>query len=306
MVPPIEYPVLIYLNSPEIFPSCRRNKPYTKQDLNYMLKNEIYSGTYLRRIGAGPRHKVTSPETIRIPGGVPAILSPEEWIRVCNIRKQNVEQQYSFSYSAKRVYPLSGLVHCATCGRTMSVRHGGKTRSGETERYYRCRSGCVRPARLESVEQAVFTSIAYMAADPALVSRACAVANTFADRDDNENIAAVFPLEDRIQEIRKQSARIVRYVKEHDNAPGSMMDELVALEKEETLLRTRIENLRRPRGRYDADSMLQLLRASAGIKELPPDEQKAHIQATIHKVIVSDDTFQILFVCPISCGDEGS
>ena len=62
---------------------------YTKQDLYFMLQNEIYAGVYLRRIGADPRHRVTSPETIRVPGGVPAILSPDEWNRACSIRLQN-------------------------------------------------------------------------------------------------------------------------------------------------------------------------------------------------------------------------
>ena len=294
--------ILSYLNSSEVFPLTGKKKPYTKQDLYFMLQNEIYAGVYIRRIGADPRHKVTSPETIRISGGVPAILSPDEWQRVCSIREQNAT--FSASYRAVNVYPLSGLVRCTICGRTMSIRHGGKTRSGEVERYYKCPAGCVRPARLESVQSAAFTAIEYLAADDETISRACAVANTFGDDTASENRAAIAPLEDQLQQIYKQNARLVRYIKDHSSAPAAIMDELVALENEQKSIQQRIETLRRPRGRYDAEKMKHLLRSASGIKNMPPAEQKARCQAAIHGVLVSDSTYRILFVCPTSGGDE--
>ena len=79
-------PILDYLNSFD-FPGTRKT-PFKKSDLNNLLGNEIYAGIYIRRLGADPRHRITSPETIRVPGGVPAILTPEEWSRVCAFREQ--------------------------------------------------------------------------------------------------------------------------------------------------------------------------------------------------------------------------
>ena len=38
--------------------------------LYFLLQNEIYSGTYVRKIGADKRHKVTSPETVRVPANL--------------------------------------------------------------------------------------------------------------------------------------------------------------------------------------------------------------------------------------------
>lgn len=295
-------PILDYLNSAEVFPLTGKKKPYTKQDLYFMLQNEIYAGVYLRRIGADPRHRVTSPETIRVPGGVPAILSADEWNRACAIRQQNA--LFSASYRAVNVYPLSGLVRCAVCGRTMTIRHGGKTRSGDIERYYKCPAGCVRPARLESVQAAAFTSIEYLAADDETIARACAVANTFGDDSASANRAAIAPLEDRLQQIYKQNSRLVRYIKDNASAPSAIMDELLALEAEQNTIQQKIDSLRRPRGRYDAEKMKHLLRAASGIKNMPPDEQKARCQAAIHGVLVSDTSYKILFTCPTSGGDE--
>ena len=294
--------IMDYLNSPDVFPLTGKKKPYTKQDLYFLLQNEIYSGTYVRRIGADPRHKVTTPETIRVPGGVPAILTQEEWSRVCAIREQNTVT--AGAYHTNRVYPLTGLVRCAVCGRVMSVRHGGKTRAGMVERYYRCRSDCVRPARLEQVQNAAFTAIEAFLSDDRVIARACAIANTFADDAAQENSSAVAQFDTRLQEIGRQRARLVAFVKDHASAPASIMDELLRLEDEDKSIRAKLDTLRRPRPRYNADQMRTLLAAAAGIRKMPPEEQKLRCQAALHGVIVSDTSYQVLFLCPTSCGDE--
>ena len=296
--------MLNYLNSPEVFPLTGRKNFYTKIDLYNMLKNEIYAGIYVRRIGADPRHRVSAPETIRVPGGVPALLTPEEWQRVCQIREQNADLSARVSYKAKNVYMLTGLIYCSVCGKRMNIRHGGKTRAGEIERYYVCPSKCVKSARLEAVENSVKNVLDYLASDEIAISRACDIANSFTESDEAANQKALIPLEDRLQEIHKQNARIIRYIKEHDHPPASFMDELLSLEKEEKLLNIKKQSLLRPFGRYDAATLQKILRSASGIKELPPEEQKARIQAAVAKVIVTDETFLIRFVCPISYGDE--
>lgn len=296
--------ILDYLNAPDRLAALRRSRPYTKQHIHYLLSNEIYSGTYVRRMGADPRHKITSPEVIRIPGGVPALLSPEEWQRVCSIRTANATANLAASYRARTVYPLTGLVFCSVCGKNMKIRHGGKTRAGEIERYYSCPGRCVRSARLESVQQAVLTSLAFLASDDELIRGACAIANTFMDDAEKNQHLTLGPLQDRLAEIRRQSARLVNFIKTSDTPPPSVAEELRSLTKEEHLLRARLESAARSSARYDPARLKSLLRDAANIKELPPEEQKARIQAAVQKVLVSDSTYKILFVCPTSCGDE--
>lgn len=295
--------ILDYLNSPDIFPLTGKKQPYTKQSLYFLLRNEIYSGSYLRRMGSDPRHRITAPEVIRIPGGVPAILSADEWQRVCAICADNASG-YQTTYKARNIYPLSGLVRCTVCGRIMSVRHGGKARNGDIERYYTCKNKCVRPARVENVQDAVFSALEYFASDEEVIKQACQISNSFIDTDEQDNLRAVSPLEDRLQEIARQNARIISFVKNNDNAPASMMDELTALEKEEKLIRSRIVSLRRPLGRHDIEETVRLLRAAGNIRNLPPDEQKARIQAAVSRVTVSDMTYQITLSCHTSGGDE--
>ena len=294
--------ILSYLNSPEVFPLTGKKKPYTKQDLYFMLQNEIYTGTYVRRIGADKRHKVTSPETVRVPGGVPAIISLDDWHRACEIRKYNATS--AASYRAIDVYPLSGKVRCAVCGRNMFVRHGGKTRSGQVERYYKCPAGCIVSPRVDAVENAAYAAMQYFAQDEAFLQAACDVANSYGDIASDEDKAAVSRLEDRLRQIAKDNARLIAYIKNHENAPASIMQDLLRLEEEEKEIHQKIESLRRPVPHYDADKLKDLIRAALDIKDLPPSDRKARYQAAIHGVLVSDSTIKVLFVCPTSGGDE--
>lgn len=153
-------PILEYLNAQDLGGS--RKTTYKKSDLNYLLNNEIYAGTFVRRMGADPRHRVTAPETIRIPGGVPAIITPQEWDKVCTLRNQS--RRSAAIYTARQIYPLAGLVFCASCGSLMRLNYGGKDRDGTVQRYYTCRQSCIRPARLEQIQQAVFDLLDSMAA----------------------------------------------------------------------------------------------------------------------------------------------
>jgi len=156
------------------------------------------------------------------------------------------------------------------------------------------------------VEDAVFTALEYFASDESVIRQACEISNGFISADEQDQQRAVLPLEDRLQEISRQNARIISFIKDHDSAPSSMMDELSALDKEEKLLRSRIVSLRRPLGRHDTEETVRLLRSVADIRKLPPDEQRARIQATVSCVGVSDMTYQIRLSCHTYSGDEPS
>jgi site-specific DNA recombinase len=297
--------ILDFLNDPEVFPLTGKKRSYQKQDVYYMLHNEFYAGVYTRKIGADPRHRVTAPETIRIPGGVPAIVSSDEWKRICEISSSNANG-YSASYKSGTVHPLSGLVHCGTCGSLMKLRHGGKTRSGIVERYYSCPNRCVKSARLEAVEKSVFSALTYLATDIESVRRAVDISNSFIDEDELENRRSVRPLEDRLQEIAKQKARLVSYIKNHNQAPASMNDELLALESEEKVLRVKVDSLLRTYSRYDAEQIFQRLYSARDIGKLPPDEQRVRVQEAVSQVIVLQDYYDIRLLCPTYSGDDPS
>ena len=295
-------PILDYLNS-YTFPGTRKTA-FKKSDLSNLLKNEIYAGTYIRRMGADPRHRITSPETIRIPGGVPAILTQEEWQRVCALRDQS--RTASAMYTARNIYPLSGLVFCASCGRLMPLNYGGKDRSGAIQRYYTCKSSCCRPARLEDIQQGVFSVVEEMGVSGAdAIAAACSVANNYSDAADKEHAAEAVILDNRVMEINKRIASIVSFISEHGSgAPASLADDLRRLESERSDLQSRASSLRKPVTRYDAPATVTAITACRNIKKQPPDQQKKLIQAAVYKVMVSDEEYKILFNWHTCGGDD--
>ena len=294
-------PILDYLNS-FTFAGTRKT-PFGKSDLKNLLKNEIYSGTYVRRMGADPRHRITSPETIRVPGGVPALLTPDEWQRVCALRSQS--ERSAAIYNTRLVYPLTGLVHCAVCGALMPLNYGGKDRDGSVQRYYTCRAKCARPARLEHIQEAVFSMLEQMTLSKMEITTACAIANSFSDAADEDHAAEARAVDQQVIEINKRIASIVSFISGHGSAaPASLADDLRRLEKERDDLQASAAVLRRPASRYDAPATVAAITACAGIKKQPPDQQKILLQAAVNKVLVSDEEYKIIFNWHTGCGDE--
>ena len=293
--------ILDYLNS-YTFPGTRKT-PFGKSDLKNLLKNEIYSGTYVRRMGADPRHRITSPETIRVPGGVPALLSPEEWQRVCALRSQS--ERSAAIYKARQVYPLTGLVHCAVCGALMSLNHGGKDRDGTIQRYYTCRRKCARPARLEHIQDAVFSVLEEVALSEKEITTACAIANEYSDVVDEEHAAEAHAIDQQIMDKNKKIASIVSFISSQGAAaPVSLAEDLRRLEKEREDLRSRLSSLHRPATRYNAQATVSAITACKGIKKQPPDQQKILLQAAVYKVSVSDEDYNVLFNWHTESGDD--
>lgn len=295
-------PILDYLNS-FTFPGTRKTA-FGKSDLNFMLKNEIYAGTYIRRLGADPRHRITSPETIRVPGGVPAILTQEEWTRVCALRDQS--RTSAAMYAARQVYPLSGLVFCASCGRLMPLNYGGKDRSGAKQRYYTCKSSCCRPARLEGLQDAVFEVLEQMSVSGSeAITAACGIANSYSDAADQDHAAEARNIDSEIMNINKKISAIVAFISERGSlAPQALADDLTRLEADRQQLQLRAAALRRPATRYDAPATVAAITACQGIKKQPPDQQKSLLQAAVFKVLVSDDDYRIIFNWHTDGGDE--
>lgn len=285
--------ILSYLNS-HVTSFGHRKTAFKKTDLKYLLHNEFYSGTYLRRMGMDKRSKISSPELIRVPGGVPAIISPAEWGRVEMIKEENRNNHTTAMYKARRVYPLAGLVYCAVCMKPMALNYGGKDRDGTVQRYYVCRDKHVRPSRLEKTEAAVFEAVDHLLENEDALIKSCEIANSFSAAADEDHQQEFLVLKERKQDIAKQNARLLSFIKEHgSDAPASIMDELKALEKESNDIDARIRALRRSTAVYDAKETIALLRAVQEVKEKLPEQQKPVIQAAIRRVLVSEEEIQV-------------
>ena len=294
--------ILAYLNA-EALQYSKRKSPWGKSDLHYLLSNEMYAGTYIRRLGTDKRSKVTSPEVIRVPGGIPAILTEEEWQRVCAMREANRAQ--SALYKSETVYPLTGLVRCGICGGLMHLHYGGKSRAGERERYYRCQRSCVPAARLEYLEESVCNSAAFMADQQEAIRRACEIANGYTAAKSEDNLAATRPVRTDLLRVRKRTAQLLDFIGDQGaNAPRAMLDELHRLDREEEALKSRLEALTRPVPGYSADRLIHALEACRDIKKSPPPERRALLQEAFRAVQIHPDHIDLVLRCSLCGGDD--
>ena len=99
----------------------RRGVPFAKNSLYAILKNERYTGVYIyvKDTTKNPKGKYVrhgeydEDAVIRIPGGIPAIISEEIFQRAQEKLKER--QHKSARFSAKQEYLLSGKIICGDC-----------------------------------------------------------------------------------------------------------------------------------------------------------------------------------------------
>ena len=100
----------------------RRGIPFAKNSLYAILRNERYTGVYIyvkdstkNPNGKYVRHGEYDPDAvIRIPGGIPAIISEDDFHQVQ--AKMKERQHKAAKFSAKQEYLLSGKIYCGECG----------------------------------------------------------------------------------------------------------------------------------------------------------------------------------------------
>lgn len=128
----------------------KRGRPIRYSQIYEILRNEKYTGVYLWvPEPAKTRDAQRSKEgAIRIEGGIPAIVTPEQFQEV-----QIIMSKRKQIGKTKTAYLCSGLVYCGRCGAPM---HGGvSTRRGHTYRRFSCSKHCGMPTiRAEVVDRA--------------------------------------------------------------------------------------------------------------------------------------------------------
>lgn len=119
-------------------------RPFGKNSIHDLLTNEKYAGVYVfnrtsSKNAFGTRNNHASKNTddlIRVEGGMPAIVSKEDFAAVQAKMARN-KRQPGF-YKAKELYLLSGLIFCGECGHTMQGNSRISGRSKERYISYRC------------------------------------------------------------------------------------------------------------------------------------------------------------------------
>lgn len=146
------------LNSQGFMTAQRR--PFTKNSLRTILKNEMYTGVY------------TYKDELRIEGGVPAIIDRETFDTVQELMQENRKAPARTWNKAE--YLLSGKLFCGHCGAEM-IGVSGHGKSGAKYGYYQCwnrhrhKTCQKRNIRSDVIEQIVMGQTVRILQDDALM-----------------------------------------------------------------------------------------------------------------------------------------
>lgn len=126
----------------------KRGRPFGKNSLYEILRNEKYCGTYVynqtpKKIAGRRNNRVKKPEEeiIRIEDAIPAIISKSDWLTVNEMMDKNKTGPRNIDNSS---YILTGVLRCGECGSAMTgftVSKKGKNGERIRYRYYTCHTG---------------------------------------------------------------------------------------------------------------------------------------------------------------------
>ena len=257
-----------------------RGNPFCAQGILKIISNERYTGVYLWG-------------NTRIPGGMPAIISTEEF----------EEAQLMKAKTARHVeqgavdYLLTGKAFCGLCGGTM-VGDSGTSKTGARHFYYSCyhrkhdKTCSKKSVQKDLLEDTVISFVLdHVLSDAEIGKIADAVMALQAEELKRSPLSA---MEAEHREVTKKISNIVDAISE-GIWTSATQGRLQALEAEAETLRVSIETLRYSQAQLvDRDRVLFFLHRFTSGDRNDPLLRRSISQTFINSVYVFDDHLKIV------------
>jgi site-specific DNA recombinase len=267
---------------------------FGKNSIADILRNEKYHGVYTyNRTGVMPNgkrnnHATKDPDDIiRIPGGIPQIVSDDTWDRV---QERLHDNKRNASNRAKVTYLLSGKLICGECGVKFVAR---STKHVDREyRYYICGSRdrknkqCGMPRLIkQEIEQQVVDAIADFF-DFDIESSIDELMKFFENVEEPQEVITA---RKELKRIEKSVGNIIEAIK-IGGAHPSLIEEMNRLQAEQERYTKVCQYKREIPTR---DELAEYLTAAQYIKERTPEEQKVIIDKFVDQIIVYPDYYDL-------------
>ncbi len=294
---------------------ARTGRPIGKNTLLEMLKQEKYTGVYLFNLTDGKdafgqrnsNRKKSDEDVIRIEGGMPAIISKEDF-QAAQV-KVNQNKRAPGAYKAKEMYLLSGLTVCGECLNNLSkefsmmgnVKYCGRNklkyvtyRCGNRDRTKEWRNKELRREYIESyviheLEQRIFND----ATIPHLVKQL----NDYQQQASAARSDEILALQSRLAETDRQINNIVAAISQGFTQP-SIVGKMSELEDEKARLEVRIaeRQLDETKVSIPEETLRELFAEFKGFvasRNIP--EIKKFIGSYVEKVIIYNEHVEVIF-----------
>lgn len=273
-----------------------------------ILRNPAYKGDLVwgraryREVGR-KRGKRPLPETERVtvPGGVPAIVTPEVWEAA---QRRHGQRRFASGRPWHRPYLLSGLIECGHCSKRFQAQRQAR---GHIPAYYLCGgylasgAGFCDSPRIPTtyLEEAVLDGIhkrLERLLDPEELRRRLDQWLPTARSPE----MAVADLEDRLRETQARIARLVTALAAGPDDLPSVRAALVELEPQRQRLEDQIREARMPRlGGERREELIEALIESLGdVRQVlgagGPEERKAVVRCFLERIRVEKQAARIV------------
>ena len=286
----------------------KRGVPFGKNSLYEILRNEKYSGVYTYNKSASKnanghfnRHKSKDDaDIIRIDGGVPAIISKEDFEKVQV--KMAERKLKNASYKAKQEYLLSGKIVCGECG----CSYAGNSRKPNATHplyvSYRCtkKNGKVKCKNTEisrdTLEKLVLSKLADKVFDESILPDILDKYNKYVQERHSDVKNLISTLKNKIETADKGIKNIVKVVMETgSSALNNKLQELEA-EKRNLELALNEANNKLASVTIDAKSLKNAFkRAKQMLKSGNLSNRKALVERYVNSVTIYKNEIIIEF-----------
>ncbi len=284
----------------------KSGRNFGKNSLYDILRNEKYSGVYIYNKSVHPdedgkfnRHASKSnDEIIRIEGGVPAIISKEDFAIVQ--KKMNERKSKTAIFKAKEEYLLSGKIICGECGST----YAGNSRrvSGRPTSYisYNCvkRNGKVKckntGIRREVIENIILERLSGAVFNEKLLPDILDKYNQYALSRNKSYLITKEELKKKIGETEKGIDNIINVIMQTGSA--ALSQKLKELEETKVNLENAIAENERKLSEVSIDAKrlkLVFRKARQMLKSGTLKNRKAIVEQYIKGVTVYKDKIEI-------------
>ncbi|MDB8556538.1 recombinase family protein [Turicibacter sanguinis] len=289
--------------------------PFTNQtSFHDILKNEKYYGIYVynrtsrknRLTKRSHRKCKDESEIIKIPGGIPAIVSEELFNKAQEIFKSRDHSKRG-SMKAKQTYILSGLIVCEKCGRKFQVnsRPAGRNKN----RYYSYVCGgrkikgeekCkCKEIKREIIEDFVLKQLFSLILNKKNINKFVSEINQKITNQKTQQKIDLPKIKKRLSEIKSQSTKLTLALSMiEDDGMEPILLQLKELDKQKKTLTQELDKVQESMDEFKVNALKieKLINDTKVLLKSKNDETiKSIIQLFIKQIIINDEAIKIEF-----------
>ena len=264
-----------------------KGKPFTRNSLRTILKNEKYIGIYDFHNGE-----------IRVEGGVPAIVDTDTFQKVQKLLEVN--QRAPAAKWTRADYLLTGKLYCGSCG-TQMVGESGISKSGAKYSYYKCLNhkrgrGCIRKAlRQDWIEPFVLEHAQKLIMDDGVIANIVdGVWNYYVAQDQTRDKVAA--LQVQVKEVESSITNLMRAIEAGMPLTEMTKNRLSELDAQRTALNVALAEIQLDSGLHVKKEHIRFFIEQ--FRELDYTDRKCQqrlIDVFVNSIFVTDDDITITF-----------